>query len=196
MNENFRGILHDRYKDGVVSVSASGSYYVYSQAKMSDVESKPENCVDPNAELEWCSNYDHKKEMKPWLLLTFNKSKVKLDGYSLGSGCCVYSTCCCKMYTWQLQGSNDNETWDILHNDKNNNEFGFCLNKEFKIESNKWYKMIKLIQLDAENNCPTCISLRKIELFGEIESDEAWQNVEDADENEVSIIGKVKKSSE
>ena len=191
-NENFNGIFANAYKDNIVEIEASGSRYCYSKTGK-DIMTKPQNAIDPKEKEEWCSNYNKSKTDRPWLLMNF-KENVKIEGSSLKAGCCEgrYG-CCCRIYSWSLEGSNDNKTWSSLHKIEKNQDFYECKKISYKINSNDNYRLIRLIQDEPEPHCWYCIDLAKIELYGTLNDQSSPSNI--GEEEEVSVIGKLSRPS-
>ena len=192
-NDKFDGIFKNTYKDNSVSVTASGSHECYFSSLGKDVLTKPESIIDPDDNLEWCSNINKSKNDRPWISTVFKDKKVAINGYSLKTGCCDFygDGCCCILYSWSIFGSNDNKTWTKLHSVEKDKELGICKEKSFKVDKKGSYSMIKLVQDEPEPGCWYCIALSKLEFYGSINEDMAE---EISSEDEVSIIGRVKRS--
>ena len=190
-NDKFNGVFKKTYKEGRIKIDASGSRICWVSDFSDDVMTKPENCVDPESKIQWCSSFDSRRVKKQWISFTFEGAKLNLQGYSLHAGCCSAYRCCCKIYSWSIQGSNDNVTWTTLDKVEKDEELFDCANKSFPVKSNgNSYKTIRLIQDESEKGCPTCIDLTKIEIYGDL-NDENYIPDDLEDNEEVSIIGKV-----
>ena len=200
-NENFNGVFKSLYEQNVATFEASGSRYCWDKTLRKDIISKPEYCIDPKSDHQWCSNFDWKKQMFPYIQINFKNSRLALTGYSLQAGCCEYSDgCCCTPFSWDVTGSNDNKTWTLIHRIEKNEILTNCANQSFQIPSkSKPFRTIRLQQTDVINGCPTCIDLVRFEVYGDFEgSDYSFQEyIDEIDsEDEVSIIGKISHGSE
>ena len=179
------------YHENITAVEASGSYFCWDSINRKDIPSKPEFCIDPESKTEWCSTVNKSKDDYPWLLVRLKNRKFKLSGYSVKAGCCsVEDICCCRLYTWSLEGSNDNKTWVTLHKDERNMELSYCKNKTFEVKQSQYFTFFRIIQYDAEPGCWKCIQLAKIEFYGDL--DGSYSSFEEQDlDDEISIIGRV-----
>lgn len=192
INDNFNGIFKTTYIENFTRVEASGSGLCYDKNLRKDIRTKPENCVDPESKLDWCSDMDFERKRMPWLLISLKEKFVKISGYSMKLGCCEYGYCCCRIHSWKLEGSNDNKTWSLLHEGVRDKDYKDCDQKTFQTKEGT-YSMFRLSQTEPWPDCPSCIFINKIELFGELlESEYSRPSIVDNDE-EVSIIGKVHK---
>ena len=190
-NENFNGVLKHTYSKESVAAYASNSRPCYEPKLKRDILTQPENALDPNNEFEWCSRVNKSKMDKPWIMAHFMNNALKISGYSLKAGCCSDYGCCCLIYSWSLYGSNDNETWTLLHNVEANNYLQKCKEQSFQItNNNQFYSMFKLVQEQPEPSCWFCMDIKRIEFYGTLShaSDNEIQ-----DEEEISIIGKITK---
>ena len=197
-NERKDNILKNNQKD--MKVYASGSIGQWIDDKC--VMTHPEDAVDSKTrKTDWCSNINKTKTDRPWLEVSLNGKTMKIKGYSLRAGCCEYPcccdengvayNCCCDLYSWSLQGSNDNTTWKTLHKVEQDKEFYGCRNRTYDIETTDAFAYIRLIQDLPWPTCNYCICINKMELYG---STEAYGGSYDDNEESVSIIGKVKRS--
>ena len=193
-NEQFDGVFKNTYNKNDVSVAASGSRACYFYSINKDVLTKPESVIDPNDKLDWCSNINESKNDHPWITTTFKDEKLSLSGYSIKSGCCDYSICCCLIYSWSLLGSNDNKTWTKLHSVEKNKEFRDCTEKSFKVDKKGSFSMFKLIQDEPEPGCWYCMDISRIEFYGTMSNND-YSNDDVSNEDEISIIGRVSKKN-
>ena len=189
-NENFNGLFQNMYNDSIAKIEASGSRYCWDFDLKDDVLTKPENAIDPNAKHEWCSNFNRSKSDKPWISFDFKEISFRISGYSLKAGCCGDTNCCCKIYSWSMQGSNDNKTWASLHSVEKDDDFFKCKEKSFKISESGNYRFYRMIQDESQPNCWYCMDISRIELYGDLNTDQ-YNNIMIDSEEEVSIIGKV-----
>ena len=131
---------------------------------------------------------------------------MKISGFSVRNGCCRYYCCCedsdkildygccCVLYSFSLQGSNDNITWKTLYKVEKEKEFWACMYKTYELEKEtESYALIRLVQDDPYPDCPYCMQLNQVELYGStIVSEYYFSDLDDNDES-VSIIGKIKR---
>ena len=191
-NDRFDGVFKNTYNNKDVSVEASGSSRCYFYSLDRDVLTKPESVIDPEDQLEWCSNLNKSKNDHPWLTVVFNDRKLTASGYSLKAGCCEnVNGCCCIPYSWSILGSNDNKTWTKLHSVEKNKELKYCKEGSFRIDKKGSFSMFKLIQDEPEPDCWYCIALSKLEFYGTFSG---GKFDEITSEDEVSIIGRLKKT--
>ena len=191
-NEDFKGFFFNMYKNNITNITASGSRYCWNPDLKDDVLTKPQNAIDPNEKLEWCSNFNKSKNDRPWLKIDFQKSSFIPSSYTIQSGCCIYSTCCCKIYSWSFEGSNDNNTWTTLHREEQNYKLDYCTVQHYHFQNTQSFKYIRIIQDEPQPGCWYCMDIARLELFGKLENSDYFSN-EDDDMEEISIIGKVSK---
>ena len=186
-----------------VMVSSSGSMGFYYNDKCH--QSFSNMTLNSNKNIDWCSNVAANENDKPWIQLSFKHHK-KISGYSLRNGCCVHYyccdietnkvvdyNCCCRLYSFSLLGSNDNNKWEVIHSVKSNKEFYYCKTETFDFgKLTGPFKYIRLVQDQPLPSCQHCMVINQIELYGESAQIEDNDNT-DSDET-VSIIGKVRNS--
>ena len=193
-------IFKEHYKDLIITASGSiGQYYNHTCVK-----TNPEQIFDNiERKTDWCSNINKTKTDNPWVSVHMNSKKMVVTGYALRAGCCYYGCCCmedgkrvfccCDLYSWSLQGSNDNLTWITLHSVQADRKFYDCANRQYDITpTGEAYKYIRIIQDQPWPGCNFCICLNKFELYGKVDM-QFYDSDADADED-VSIIGKVTKN--
>ena len=194
-NDKFNGVFKNTYNKNDVSVIASGSQRCYSFSIEKTILTKPESVIDPDDKLEWCSNLNRSATDFPWLAAVFNNKKLSITGYSLKTGCCefTYDSCCCMPYSWSVLGSNNNKTWTKIHSIEKEANLKICQEKSYRVDKKGSFSMIKLIQDESEQGCLLCLSLSKLEFYGELE-EKNEEEEETTSEDEVSIIGRVKRT--
>lgn len=189
-------LLINNKKD--VKVYASGSIGQYIDGKC--VQTHPEHMVDEiERDTDWCSNINKSKTDYPWLAVSLNDKKMRIKGYSIRNGCCKYGccclddstfvTCCCNIYSWSVQGSNDNITWKEIHSVKAEKTFYGCENRTYDIKDSDEYRYVKIVQTEPWPGCDFCMCLNKFELYGTTSNDR--MSIDDGDDETVSIIGRV-----
>ena len=169
----------------------------------------PNQTLVGDKKIDWCSNIPAEKGSYPWILFSFPNRAMKLRGYSVRNGCCYYyecccdpSTgqrvdyyCCCRLYSFSLQGSNDNKTWETIHRVEKESTFYYCKLNTYEFQETKSYNYIRFILDEEWPGCPKCMQINQIELYGQT-VDSYYSSYEqiDGDEESISIIGKVKRS--
>ena len=162
---------------------------------------------DPN--WDWCSNIGKSKDDHPWVSYRFPSKAMKIRGYSVRNGCCFYHCCCdpetdedfdlgccCRLYSFSLQGSNNNKTWKTLHKVESDRDFYECQVKTYEFDLSEPFFYVRFVLDSPWPGCVKCLQLNQIELYGETihTNDDSYEGEEDNEES-VSIIGKVKKYS-
>ena len=130
---------------------------------------------------------------------------MKLTSYSIRNGCRYYDdcccdpnsghsidiACCCELYSFSLQGSNDNSTWKTLHKVEKDASFRFCQVRTYDLPQTENFRFIRFKIDEEKPNCPKCLQINQIELYGELlNSYDSFES--ENNEESVSIIGKVK----
>ena len=190
-----------------INVDASGSLGLFYKGKCN--KTYPNQTLIIDEKLEWCSNIAPSKESKPWISYNIEGRGMKITGYSIRNGCCWYACCCednsgqildyrccCRLYSFSLQGSNDNKTWETLHSVVEDKTIWGCKSMTYELpKESKSYTFIRLVQDEEYPNCPFCMQINQIELYGSFGYSSYVQNIEQADDDEetISIIGKVRK---
>lgn len=202
------GIFKKVYNDKIIVLDASGSSK--QNINGSAQYTKPEYAVDPvDKRYDWCSNCLKNYEEHPWITFSLKSRKFKINGYFVRCGCCYDGCCCvdegygcvyCCLYSWSLQISDDNKTWTDVHRVEKDYEMRFCKEKTYKLDKEYVAKYVRLIQNQPCPGDPPCISLNKIEFFGDvvpdgnIPEDEIMASSDD-DSDDVSIIGHITRNN-
>ena len=147
---------------------------------------------------------------KPWIQFFLKNKAMRLKGYALRNGCCYYDYCCCdpetgkyldyycccQLYSFSLQGSNDNKTWKIIHRVEKDDTIRICQIKTYEFDMTEGFQFIRLVMDEEYPGCPKCMQLNQVELYGETIYSSYYSSYEDDLDNEesISIIGKIKKS--
>ena len=162
---------------------------------------------------DWCSNIALSNVDRPWISYSLPNTIMKLTGYSLRNGCCRYSCCCdpltgkridgyccCRLYSFSLEGSNNNIDWFTIHKIEGKKDFYYCKYETYEFPKTQSYRYVRLV-LDQEwNACPRCMQINQIEFYGEAiqTSGDFVPDLNNFNENDndesVSIIGKVKQN--
>ena len=194
----------EKDKNSVV-VESSGSMGLFYSGKCH--QTYPNETLISDKKNEWCSNIAVSRDKMPWISYSVVNKKMKLTGYSLRNGCCWHKCCCtddnsgndfccCELYSFSLQGSNDNVTWKTIHTVEKESRFLFCEFKTYEFPKTEEFRYVRLIQVEEKPNCPICMQINQLELYGDL-IDSAFGGF-DAEENDesVSIIGKVRSRNE
>ena len=80
-NDKFNGVFKNTYNKKDVSVVASGSRRCFFSSINKEILTKPESVIDPEDELEWCSNVNKSKTDFPWIMTIFKNQKLTLSGF-------------------------------------------------------------------------------------------------------------------
>ena len=194
-----------------IRIDSSGSLGLYIHGKCKQTE--PNYTVIEDKKLDWCSNLikDKKSGEKPWITYSLPNKKMQINSYSIRTGCCWYAccctddntfvndgyTCCCDLYSFSLYGSNDNQTWKLLHRIEKQTTYDYCETKHYDVNSGDYYRYIKLVQDEERPSCPYCMQINQIEFYGTTTNSISDFSFGDSEEDEsISIIGKVRKNNE
>ena len=191
-----------------VHVESSGSLGYYYDGKCH--ATFPNSTLKADERLDWCSNVAKKESGGPWITYSLKNKKMKLTGYSLRNGCCRYTDCCCiddntfideasigycccRLYSYEIQGSNDNRTWKTIHKVDEKNDFYYCKFETFEFQETEAFQYVRLTQTKEFPGCPFCMAINEIDFYGETtDSYGLYDDIADNDES-VSIIGKIKR---
>ena len=167
----------------------------------------PNQTIIGDRKYDWCSNIAEKDEV-PWISYTFPQKAMKLKGYAVRNGCCYYpcccdpttgrlydDMCCCELYSYSLQGSNDNHTWKVLHSiEKDADLIHYCEYKTYEFPMTEPYRFVRFVLDEERPGCYKCLQLNQLELYGElVQSFSGYESLDEDNEESISIIGKIKK---
>ena len=195
-------IFKDSFSKGKkIDIEASGSLGLLYDGKCH--QTYPNETIHVDEKIDWCSNIvDDKNSPNPWIMYSLNGKGMKLSGYSVRNGCCWYLccclddgrvadySCCCRLYSYSLQGSNDNVTWKVIHRVEKDSVFYDCQFKTYEFPETESFKYIRFALDEEYPGCPRCMQVNQLELYGTTTDDTFTQ--EDDNDESVSIIGKVK----
>lgn len=193
-----------------VITSASGSIGAYYDNNC--FETYPNQTLLGDKKLDWCSNIGKtdREEDKPWISYSLENKAMKLTGFALRNGCCWYDCCCinngeriedlyccCVLYSFALQGSNDNRTWKTIHKVEKDASFRVCEYKTYEFPLTEAFRLVRLILVEPYPKCRNCMQINQIELYGSTIESFSYSNgeINDNDEESVSIIGKVNRDA-
>ena len=196
-------LLEAGVKDKTIIIEASGSIGLHYGGHCH--QTFPNETVLVNEKMDWCSNIAPKETNEyPWISYSFKNRGIRLTGYSVRNGCCWYPCCClddshyidgfccCRLYSYSLQGSNDNITWTVIHKIEKDTRFYDCQFKTYEFDETPSFKYIRFAMDGEYPGCPKCLQINQIELYG-TRTDSIFTTYEEEDNDEsVSIIGKVK----
>ena len=153
---------------------------------------------------DWCSNINRSKKDYPWLSVNLKGKSIALTGYSLRSGCCYYGCCCddgayvrccCEIYSWSLQASHDNKTWETIHKVEKDSKFYACQNRSYDVKSSP-FEFYRIIQDEPWPGCDFCMCINKFELYGQVGNSKfVLTNNDEEEEDSISIIGKINREN-
>ena len=201
--EKRNGILA---KSERVNVESSGSIGIYYENKCHITN--PNATLTSDSKMDWCSNIAKPGEANPWVSFNIPNKAMSLTGFAVRNGCCYYSCCCidddkhldmdiccCRLYSFSLQGSNDNVTWKTIHKVEKAEKFYLCSFREYEFPQTTPYAYIRFALDESFPNCPSCLQINQIELYGEaVDSLNSFVGKDEEDES-VSIIGKIRKDN-
>lgn len=184
-----------------ISIASSGSIGLHYGGKCH--KTFPNETINDDERRDWCSNIGKDPSDKPWVSYEIKKSKVKLTGFAVRNGCCHYAccciddnedieSCCCEIYSFSLQGSNDNLTWKTIYKAEKEKNFYFCSFRTYEFPKTEAFAYVRFVMDEPLPGCPNCMQINQIELYGDFVNRELDEENEDGDES-VSIIGKVKR---
>ena len=190
-----------------IAVSASGSIGIYYSGKCHITS--PNSTLNDEKKNDWCSNIVPLQDGHPWISYTIRGKSMRVKGYSVRSGCCYYACCCidantdidyccCELYSFSLEGSNNNITWSVIHHVEKDNDFWNCKTNTYEFPLTQPFKYIRFHMNDKRSYCPNCMALNQIELYGDtISSYDDFSTYEnDLNDESVSIIGKIHKGQD
>ena len=203
--EKNNALLTNAAKYNSLVVDASGSIGLQYGGKCH--QTYPNETTIENERLDWCSNIASKDSSdRPWISYSIKNKGMRLTGYAVRNGCCWYPCCCvddghiidefccCRLYSFSLQGSNDNKTWTVIHSVEKDRMFDDCQFKTYEFPQTESFKFIRLIQDEEFPGCPKCMQINQIELYGTTTDSYFFSDASEEEENDesVSIIGKIK----
>ena len=202
--EKSNALLTNAAKSNSLIFDASGSLGLYRGGKCQ--QTYPNETIHENEEMDWCSNIATKDNSDhPWISYSIKNKGMRLTGYAVRNGCCYFDccctedgriideVCCCRLYSFSLQGSNDNKTWTVIHSVEKD-RFKDCQFKTYEFPQTESFKFIRFIQDEEYPGCPKCLQINQIELYGTTTDSYIFSDMGEEEENDesVSIIGKVK----
>jgi hypothetical protein len=183
-----------------IIIEASGSLGLHYDGKCH--QTYPNETIRVDEKMDWCSNLiDKNSNDKPWIMYSMSGKGMRVSGYSVRNGCCWYPcccvddehildvACCCLLYSFSLQGSNDNVTWTVIQKVEKDKSFGDCQFKTYEFPETDSFTYIRLVLDEEYPGCPRCMQINQLELYGKT-TDAIFNREEDSDES-VSIIGKI-----
>ena len=193
-----------KYNKESINIETSGNLGIYYKGKCHMTYGNETLTSDDRT--EWCSNIP--KSSYPWIQYSIKGKQIKATKYSIRNGCCKYYSlccteedgvitdyfCCCKLYSFSLQASNDNKTWKVLHKVEKDRTIDYCVSKTYDIKEPSVPYTYYRIALDEEYpGCPRCMQINQFEVYGETIDAGYSMNENVDDEESISIIGRVKK---
>ena len=192
-----------------LSLSSSGNLGLFYNGKCQITH--PNETLRINQKLDWCSNLGSHSD-SPWISYHIKNKAFQLTGYSIRNGCCWYTCCCiddnkfidygccCCLYSFSLQGSNDNATWKTIHKVEKDPNFWACKFNTYELETKtEPFAYLRIILDDIISGYQYCMQINQVEFYGSVVDSYGHESFEDLNEDgdeSVSIIGKIKKSDE
>jgi hypothetical protein len=139
------GNVHEK---GVVEITSS-----------SEGRHKPCQLADYGWQDYWYSN----DVPNSWVCFDFKKMSICLNHYTLKSADHPYF-----LLQWELEGSNDKQTWTSLDRRNTRELAGKYLVKTFECEKVNFYRFIRLRQTGPNSVGLHCLLLSNIEFFGDV----------------------------
>ena len=197
-----------------INVESSGSLGLYRDGVCH--KTHPNETLISNERFDWCSNIAKVKDDKnynPWIQYSIKGKQMKVYKYSVRNGCCIpgdcccdddngkvidYFGCCCRLYSYSLQASNDNKTWTVLHKVEKDERFDSCETKTFELKGKSSpYTYFRFVLDEEYPGCIKCMQINQIELYGETIASIYSSFADDNDDDEsISIIGRVRKDEQ
>ena len=196
-------LLLNGIESNSLTIESSGSMGLHYNGKCH--QTFPNETIHENEKMDWCSNIVPKESNeKPWISYSFKNNGMRLTGYSVRNGCCwhlccclddnklVDGYCCCRLYSYSLQGSNDNSTWIVIHKIERDSRFYDCQYKTYEFPQTESFRYIRFVMDEEYPGCPKCMQVNQLELYGS-KTDSYFSSFEnDENDESISIIGKVK----
>jgi hypothetical protein len=197
-----------------INVESSGSLGLYRDGVCH--KTHPNETLISNERSDWCSNIAKVKDDRnynPWIQYSIKGKQMKIYKYSVRNGCCFHecccddengeiiyddADCCCRLYSYSLQASNDNKTWTVLHKVVKDERFDYCETKTFQLkEKSSPYTYFRFVLDEEYPGCIKCMQISQIELYGETTASVYSSFSDDNDDDDsISIIGRVKRDEQ
>ena len=161
--------------------------------------------------VDWCSNIAKKGEGegKPWISYRIKNKRIRANGYAIRSGCCYYACCCiddssiydidccCSLFSYSLQISDNNMTWKTIHSVQEDQKFWACTNRVYKFDKVEEFTFVRLVLDKQRQYCENCFALNRFEIYGEAinGNGDYIPDGEDEGDESVSIIGKINREN-
>ena len=161
----------------------------------------PNFTINSNRKFDWCSNIALGSEY-PWISFNIPQKSMKISGFSLRNGCCFQGdnccnpqtkkklniNCCSSLYSYSIQGSNDNRKWITIHRVERDNNIQWCQTKTYEFEMSEPFNYIRFQMDEEKDGSPKCLQINQIELYGKI-TPQRFSSF--SDDESISIIGKI-----
>ena len=142
--------------------------------------------------------------IKVFATYSLKGKRMKLNGYSLRNGCCrhvecccidddtfIDEYCCCSIFSYSLQVSDDNITWRTIHSVEEDHEIKRCTNRVHKFDKDEDFTFVRLVLDKPRPYCENCFALNRFEIYGSAIHDNGIYDINNDDDESVSIIGKI-----
>ena len=202
------GIISKYYNENIINVASSGSIGIYFDGKCHQTFPN-QTIIEGDNPKDWCSNIAKDANNPPWIEYSLKGKTMEISGFAIRNGCCHYDCCCmfdgdfvpgccCELYTFSLQGSNDNKTWKIIHKVEKEDHLRHCDVKEYTFRQTEKFRFIRFVQDEPYPGCTHCMTINKFELYGNAINAGYYNEENEADETDetVSIIGRVERKKD
>ena len=205
-------IFESLHEKGEVIATSSGSIGFYKDGKCQQTHPNMTLGKDDKS-TDWCSNIakpndkiDDKTNGKPWISYRLKNKRIRANSYAIRSGCCYYECCCidddtfidkhccCTLFSYSLQVSDDNITWRTIHSVEEDHEIKRCTNRDHKFEKVEEFTFVRFVLDKQKPYCENCFALNRFEIYGSAIQDNGIYDINNEDDESVSIIGKIDKN--
>ena len=174
-------------------------------------ETFPNHTLNAYKKDDWCSSIGEPVDGKRlFIQYRIDGKAMKITGFSIRNGCCWYAcccfgeqvidaNCCCRLYSFSLQGSNDNVTWKVIRKVEKDNSFWECKSKTYTLDKEtESFDFLRIVLDESLPGCPFCMQINQFEVYGETVDSIHSQQQQEQEENDesVSIIGKINRENE
>ena len=160
----------------IVETHVSGSLGLYYSGKCH--KTYPNQTLFSDEKQDWCSKVAKSDNDKPFITYKIKNKKMKLTGINVRNGCCYYAcccdetgkyidgSCCCALYSFTVEGSNDNKTWKFIHKEEKLSKFYGCMSKQFEFQETEPFEYVRIVQDEPWPGCLFCMQINQVEFYG------------------------------
>ena len=120
-----------------------------------------------NQDSHWASNVIDESVNNEYVIFTLKEVKLKITHYSIRS----HKVRDCAMTGWELYGSKDNQTYELLHYKNQTNELFWSGIGQYEVDAHRnAYQSFKIKQtlMSTEGSCGLQMRVSGFELFGSL----------------------------